>query len=92
MTVYADNAATMKISKRALAAYNECAETTYANPSSLHSEGQRAAERLLRERERIAAILGAEPAGYTLPPAGRNRITSPCAPGHISVPKRAKSI
>ena len=63
MTVYADNAATMKISKRALAAYNECAETTYANPSSLHSEGQRAAERLLRERERIAAILGAEPAG-----------------------------
>ena len=42
MLVYADNAATTKISGRALEAMMPYYETIYGNPSSLHTYGQRA--------------------------------------------------
>ena len=60
MFVYADNAATTKISKKALAVMNSAYETDYGNPSSLHSLGQSAAERLFNARERIAKNLNAK--------------------------------
>ncbi|MDE5996555.1 MAG: aminotransferase class V-fold PLP-dependent enzyme, partial [Eubacterium sp.] len=40
MFVYADNAATTKISKKALDAMISASENYYGNPSSLHSSGQ----------------------------------------------------
>ena len=58
MTVYADNAATTKISRHALDAMMPLFETTYGNPSSLHSVGQEAKEALEDARARIAACLG----------------------------------
>ena len=58
MKVYADNAATTKMSKHAIEAMMPYFDEIYANPSSLHSEGQRAAEALLDARERIGACLG----------------------------------
>ena len=58
MKVYADNAATTKTSKHAIEAMMPYFDEIYANPSSLHSEGQRAAEALLDARERIGACLG----------------------------------
>ena len=61
MKVYADNAATTKTSKHAIEAMMPYFDTIYANPSSLHSEGQRAAEALLDARERIAKCLGCSP-------------------------------
>ena len=61
MTVYADNAATTKISRHALDAMMPLFETTYGNPSSLHSVGQEAKEALEDARARIAACLGCEP-------------------------------
>lgn len=60
MFVYADNAATTKISKSALDAMMPIFETYYGNPSSLHTAGQEAAEKLLEARESVAANLGAE--------------------------------
>lgn len=57
MRIYADNAATTKISKTALAAMLPCLEENYGNPSSLHTEGQRAAEALKQAREDIATCL-----------------------------------
>ena len=54
MFVYADNAATTKISKKALEAMINASENIYGNPSSLHSSGQVAAEQLFHARERIA--------------------------------------
>ncbi len=60
MLVYADNAATTKISKSALDAMMPIFETYYGNPSSLHTIGQEAAEKLLEARESIAKNLGAE--------------------------------
>ncbi len=59
MFVYADNAATTKISKRALTAMISASENYYGNPSSLHSSGQQAAEQLFNARERIAKKLNA---------------------------------
>ena len=61
MQVYADNAATTRISPRALNAMMPYYETIYGNPSSLHSFGQEAKEGLENARERIAKNLGASP-------------------------------
>ena len=61
MFVYADNAATTKISKAALEAMMPAFETYYGNPSSLHTTGQEAAEQLLSARQSVAKNLGAEP-------------------------------
>ena len=61
MKIYADHAATTKISEAAAAAMLYHMNETYGNPSSLHTEGQRAAEVLADARERIARLLGAEP-------------------------------
>ena len=61
MYVYADNAATTKLSKVALDAMIPYYETVYGNPSSLHSAGQAAKEALEDARARVAACLGCEP-------------------------------
>ena len=61
MQVYADNAATTKISQVALKAMMPCFETLYGNPSSLHSVGQEAKEVLEDARARVAKCLGCEP-------------------------------
>ena len=61
MQVYADNAATTKLSKAALDAMLPCFYTLYGNPSSLHSVGQEAKEVLEDCRGRIAACIGCEP-------------------------------
>ena len=61
MTIYADNAATTKMSRTAIDAMLPYMETHYGNPSSLHSVGQEAAEALQDARERIAVCLGCQP-------------------------------
>ncbi|MBO5323301.1 MAG: cysteine desulfurase NifS [Oscillospiraceae bacterium] len=61
MQVYADNAATTKISDAALRAMMPCFETYYGNPSSLHTVGQEAKEVLEDARARVAKCLGCEP-------------------------------
>ena len=61
MFVYADNAATTKISAHALNAMMPAFEKVYGNPSSLHSVGQEAKELLEDARARVAACLGCEP-------------------------------
>ena len=60
MQVYADNAATTKMSDIAIAAMTECYHNYYGNPSSLHSVGQEAKEKLEDARARVAACLGCE--------------------------------
>ena len=60
MQVYADNAATTKISRHALDAMMPAFENIYGNPSSLHTVGQEAKEVLEDARERVAKCLGCE--------------------------------
>ena len=60
MRVYADNAATTKVSRTALEAMLPYYTEIYGNPSSLHSVGQEAKEALESARERIAAVLGCQ--------------------------------
>lgn len=59
--IYADNAATTKMSKTAIAAMLPYMEEQYGNPSSLYAFGQRAKEAIDDARTRIAACIGAEP-------------------------------
>ena len=61
MQVYADNAATTKMSAAAIGAMVPCFEEFYGNPSSLHSVGQQAKEVLEDARARVARCLGCEP-------------------------------
>ena len=56
MQVYADNAATTKMSAAAIGAMVPCYEEFYGNPSSLHSVGQLAKEKLEDCRARMSAI------------------------------------
>ena len=58
MQVYADNAATTRMSDKAVAAMLPYFQTYYGNPSSLHTVGQQAAEALADARQRVAACLG----------------------------------
>ena len=61
MMIYADNAATTKMSSTAIEAMLPYMDRIYGNPSSLHTAGQQAAEALQSARERIAACLGCQP-------------------------------
>ena len=58
MQIYADNAATTKISQNALQAMMPYYEEIYGNPSSLHSAGQQAAAALTNARAKCAELLG----------------------------------
>ena len=59
--IYADNAATTKMSRTAIDAMLPYMEEIWGNPSSLYEDGQKAAEALWSARERIAACIGAKP-------------------------------
>ena len=59
--IYADNAATTKLSATSLAAMLPYLTEHYGNPSSLHSIGQDAAEALERARQTVAGCLGCRP-------------------------------
>ena len=60
MRVYADNAATTKMSRHAIDAMVPYFENIYGNPSSLHTLGQEAKEALEDARARVAKCLGCE--------------------------------
>lgn len=61
MKVYADNAATTKMSKAAIDAMVSIMENEFGNPSSLYEIGQTAKEKLEEARAKAAAVLGCEP-------------------------------
>ena len=61
MQVYADNAATTKMSATAIAAMVSYYDNNYANPSSLHTPGQEAKVALEAARAKVAQCLGCEP-------------------------------
>ena len=59
--IYADNAATTKMSKKAVESMSFCIENFWGNPSSLYDFGQKATEKLESARETIAECIGANP-------------------------------
>lgn len=70
MNVYADNAATTAVSDAAVAAMLPCFQEFYGNPSSLHTPGQRAAEKLAEARAVFARHLNAQPREITFTSGG----------------------
>ena len=61
MNIYADNAATTKMSRTAIDTMMKYMEGTYGNPSSLYTIGQEAKEALEEARETVAKVINAEP-------------------------------
>ena len=70
MRIYADNAATTKLSPAALKAMLPVLEGVYGNPSSLYALGQEAKEVLEKARGEIAAVINAEPREIILTSGG----------------------
>lgn len=60
MNIYADNAATTRMSRAAIDAMLPYLDEIYGNPSSLHSAGQKANEALMNARGRIAGCLNCD--------------------------------
>ena len=61
MKVYADNAATTKMSRTAIDTMVKYMEETYGNPSSLYMIGQKAKEALEEARTDVAEVINASP-------------------------------
>ena len=61
MKIYADNAATTKMSENAIHTMVSLLEDSWGNPSSLYAHGQMAKEVLEKAREDVAAVIGASP-------------------------------
>ena len=70
MKIYADNAATTRMSRTAIDTMTACLEEEYGNPSSLYALGQRAKERLEAARADVAAVLNAQPREITFTSGG----------------------
>ena len=68
--IYADNAATTKMSKAAIEAMLPYMDEVYGNPSSLYSFGQDAKEALEDARARVAACIGCDPKEITFTSGG----------------------
>ena len=68
--IYADNAATTKISKTAADVMTAVMTENYGNPSSLYSIGQRAKEILEEARATVAGVIGALPQEITFTSGG----------------------
>ena len=58
--IYADNAATTRMSDAAIETMVSLMKDTYGNPSSLYGFGQRAKEVLEQAREDVAGVIGAD--------------------------------
>ena len=61
MVIYADNAATTRMSRAAIEKMTPYLAECYGNPSALYSLGQRAKDALEEARETVARLIGAEP-------------------------------
>ena len=70
MKIYADNAATTKMSRTAIDTMVKYMENTFGNPSSLYVIGQEANEALTMARETAAQCLGALPSEITFTSGG----------------------
>ena len=68
--IYADNAATTKMSGASINAMLRCMEKNWGNPSSLYGLGQRAKEALESAREQIAVCIGASSREITFTSGG----------------------
>ena len=70
MEIYADNAATTRMSRRAIDAMLPYMDDIYGNPSSIHSFGCKAKDALEEARQRVSAILECSPREITFTSGG----------------------
>ncbi len=68
--IYADNAATTKMSEAAIRTMLSVADEAWGNPSSLYGHGQNAKDVLEKARAEVAAVIGADPKEITFTSGG----------------------
>lgn len=93
MRVYADNAATTKLSPAAKEAMLPYFDEIYGNPSTLYTLGQEAAEHLLACRTEIAQLIGAaDPREIVFTSGGSEADNRPSSPPPETALAKGKSI
>ena len=68
--IYADNAATTRMSEKAIQTMVTLLKEVYGNPSSLYGFGQKAKEILEQARADVASVIGADPREITFTSGG----------------------
>ena len=68
--IYADHAATTRISESALRVYDDVCRSDFGNPSSLYADGRKARAVLEQARREVADCLGADPVGVIFTSGG----------------------
>lgn len=91
MQIYADNAATTKMSEAAIEAMTDCARNWYGNPSSLYTIGQKAKEKIEEAREEIAAVINASPREIIFTSGGSEADNQALLTAALSGKKRGKT-
>ena len=74
-TIYLDNNATTAIAPEVLAAMQPYLGEFYGNPSSMHTFGGQLHRKIEEAREKVAALIGAEPARSSSRAAARKATT-----------------
>lgn len=90
--VYADNAATTKVSKPVLDVMMPYFTEEYGNASSIYALGRSAKKALETARETVAKQSVQKPLKYILQAAVRNLITGLSVPYAKDLPQKAKNI
>lgn len=91
MHIYADNAATTKMSETALKVMTDCMREYYGNPSSLYTIGQKAKEQLEQARSEIAAVINADPKEIIFTSGGSESDNQALLTAAINGKKRGKT-
>lgn len=84
--IYLDNNATTCLAKEVIVFLKEEIEVGYGNPSSIHSFGQEARNKLTKARRQIADFLGIKPSELIFTSGGTesaNMILRGLSPGHL---------
>ena len=90
--VYADNAATTKVSKPVLDVMMPYFTEEYGNASSIYALGRSAKKALETARETVAKAIGAETSEIYFTSCVRNLITGLSVPYAKDLPQKAKNI
>jgi cysteine desulfurase len=76
--VYLDHNATTKPDPEVVAEMLACLERTFGNPFSLHRHGQEARHVVEQARQRVAALVGADPAAVVFTSGGTDSVNRLC--------------
>jgi len=91
-TIYFDNNATTKVAEEVLEEMQPLFSELYGNPSSMHTFGGQIGRRIRLARERVAALLGCDPAEIIFTGCGTESDNTAIRAAIVAAPQKRKVI